>query len=289
MRKEFLFDAWEGIDDKFIEEARMYEYVRKSINWKRVMTFAAAAVVVVAMGIGVYQMATSSSKPKELDGDPASANPAVVPVDSTHPISTSTSSTPETQDPKDTTISQDTLSSCGGEGTLGTENVCILLSGTENWLNDEEAYAYLMEKYDEIKYSLLASGVNAQNMVISSKGYAHFRTEDNTVPVNWRDFLVYNDGELIAILTVNKGEIPGETGPNYNVAFGGPWFKQYSDFMMAHKGEKLVYLYIGTTEAVITPDNKIYHTGDLSEVEDLKADFDYYSFFDQEANTYTPS
>lgn len=274
MRRDFLFDAWEGIDDKYIEEARTYEYVRKTINWKRVLSIAVAAVVAVGVGIGVYQIATSSPAPNHTTGEP------------TH---RTTMTAQDTTISKDTTIPKDTDSSCGGEGMLVTENVCIKLSGTEYWLESEEAYTYLMEKYDEIKYSLISSGVDAQNMVISPNGYSHFRTEDNTVPVNWRDFLVYNDGELIAILTVSKGEIPGETGPHYNVAFGGPWFKQYNDFLMAHKGEKLVYLYIGTTEAVITPDNKIYRTGDLSEVEDLKADFDYYSFFDQKANTYTPS
>lgn len=69
MRRDFLFDAWEDIDDKYIEEARTYEYVRKTINWKRVLSIAAAAVVTVGVGIGVYQIATSSPSPNHTTGN----------------------------------------------------------------------------------------------------------------------------------------------------------------------------------------------------------------------------
>lgn len=40
-------------------------------------------------------------------------------------------------------------------------------------------------------------------------------------------------------------------------AFGAPWFDEYNNFLCRHKNEKLLYVYAGSVEIVITPENEI--------------------------------
>ena len=162
--------------------------------------------------------------------------------------------------------------------------VCITVNGAEYAFSDEEGFAYLQENVESIRSSLEASGVAADEMAICADGYSHFRTDDNSVDANVRDYPVYNGDELIGIITV----INDEDGMSHTVSFGAEWYEQYAEFLQQHKGEKLVYLYVGATEAVVTSDNRVWCVQDLQPVDIPDGREDAYYFCDQEINTFIP-
>lgn len=272
MRKEFLFETFEIIDVRYIEEAESYRRLNPAT--KRKGFILAVASVIIVSGIAVVVL-KKYPKQKIIECPPSN-------------YSLTTDNDYEESDHEgrliEGTAESEDMNECGGEGTIATNGVCISLSGTDYWLSNEEGYAFLQENYIGIKNSLVASGVNAENMIICKNGYGHLQTDSNTVAVNWRDYLIYNDGVLISIVTVSKDA----DGLWYGIAFGGTWYAQYNEFLEQHRGEELVYLYIGSTEAIVTPNNKIYRLLDFSEVEGLSDSFDYYSFYNQTSNTYTP-
>lgn len=126
-------------------------------------------------------------------------------------------------------------------------------------ITDEEAAAYFAERKGSIAQSLSASGVAADNIRISEKGYCHVcysgvEGERLEVRENFRDYLVYNGETLVAIITLSK-----ENGRLYDTpAFGGPWFADYAAFLRRHRGEELVYVYAGFAEIILTPDGGMY-------------------------------
>ncbi len=130
-------------------------------------------------------------------------------------------------------------------------------------LTDEQAQAYFKENLTWLQSALSASGLPADALHISERGYSHVMFENlnaaPTAPVcalrqNFRDYPVWNGDELVAIVTLAL-----ENGELYATpAFGGPWFKDFGIFLNAHKGEKLLFLYFGgQTEFVLTPDGKV--------------------------------
>ncbi len=266
MRREFILDTFEIIDDRFIEEAQTFQKAKKNTAWVQCIGIAASILIVAGIAAMVIKLL---SKKETFITENTSFSESTISTEETFPES----------------VNETVSDGCGEEGVIITDRACVHLTGTDYWLDNEEAYAFLIENYAGIKNSLVASGVNAQNMIISETGYGHYRTNDNSVAVNWRDFLVYNDGELISIVSVSKDE----TGLWYGVAFGGTWYSQYNSFLQQHTGEQLVYLYYGDMEAIVTPDSKIYRLLDFTEIEGLVDGFDYYAFFNQETNTYTPS
>ncbi len=156
-------------------------------------------------------------------------------------------------------------------------------------ITDAEAKAYF-EKNTWIVSALSSSGVPSDNLKIADKGYCHVSydgTEGKQAEVrqNFRDYLVYNNGKLVAIVTLVKenGEISATP------AFGGPHFDSFNAFLQKHKGEKLLFVYAGWMEIVITPDGKCVNPqgNDLSEygLDSLGNPYDY---FYNEAATYTP-
>ena len=130
-------------------------------------------------------------------------------------------------------------------------------------LTDEQAQVYFKENLTWLQSALSSSGVPAENLHISERGYSHVMFENNNAasaaPVcalhqNFRDYPVWNGDELVAIVTLvlENGEL------HATPAFGGPWFKAFGEFLNAHKGEKLLFLYFGgQTEFVLTPDGKV--------------------------------
>lgn len=279
MDVNFIFQAFDNIDDAFIEEAEAFHVTKAARKpWVRYAVIAAAAILTVtgiALLAGKY---FSQSKKEELDGD------ITMPCTQTQVPETVPELQTSTSEHSDTDVSEDTAA-CGGTGVFATEGVCVKLEGTDYWLTDEEGYALLMKDYDSIQSSLISSGVPAANMRISEKGYGHMRSDDCTVSVNFRDYLVYNDEKLVSIISVWKDE----EGTWYSIAFGGTWFADYNAFLKKHVGEKLVYVYYGYSEAILTPDGKVYQLMNFTEIEGLNESFDYYGFYDQGTNTYTPS
>ncbi|MBR2751711.1 MAG: hypothetical protein IKG93_01635 [Clostridiales bacterium] len=271
MRREFILDTFEIIDDRFIEEAKTFQKAKKNAAWVRYIGIAASVLIVAGIAVMVIKLL-----PRK---DTFTTENTLISE------SISSTATEETLQTSHGSTNETVPDGCGEEGVIITDRACVHLTGVDYWLTNEEAYAFLMENYAGIKNSLEASGVNAQNMVISETGYGHYRTNDNSVAVNWRDFLVYNDEDLISVISVSKDE----NGLWYGIAFGGSWYSQYNSFLQQHAGQQLVYLYYGDMEAIVTPDNKIYRFMDFAEFEGLVDGFDYYSFFNQETNTYIPN
>ena len=126
-------------------------------------------------------------------------------------------------------------------------------------ITDEEAAAYFAQRRGSLAQSLGASGVAADNITISEKGYCHVcysgsEGEKLEVRENFRDYLVYNGEALVAIVTLYK-----EDGKLYDTpAFGAAWFADYAAFLRQHAGEALVYVYAGFAELIITPEGGVY-------------------------------
>lgn len=156
-------------------------------------------------------------------------------------------------------------------------------------ITDAEALAYLQEN-TWIGSALAASGVQTEDITYSKAGYCHVSydgAEGKQLEVreNFRDYLAYNEsGKLIAIITLTKENGKLSASP----AFGGPWFGNYTAFLNAHKGEKLLYVYAGWMEIIITPNNQYVNPQGT----DVSAYFagveNPYEYFYHEAATYTP-
>lgn len=122
-------------------------------------------------------------------------------------------------------------------------------------LTDEEARVYFLENKNSIVSALSSSGVSADRIQIKEKGYSHIsytgkKNENLTVTQNFRDYLVYNGNELIAIITLVK-----ENGKIYDTpSFGGAWYSDFNKLLNSHKGEELVFVYVNQVEIVVAPD-----------------------------------
>lgn len=126
-------------------------------------------------------------------------------------------------------------------------------------ITDSEAQKYFAQNRESILSSFSESGVSADDLRISEKGYCHVSYtgkggEKLTVKENFRDYLVYNGENLVAIITLVKENGKISSTP----MFGASWISDYGKFLNSHKGEELVFVYSGTTELVITPDNTVY-------------------------------
>ena len=156
-------------------------------------------------------------------------------------------------------------------------------------ITDAEAKAYLAEN-TWVGSALAASGVSFEDITYSETGYCHVSydgTEGKQLEVrqNFRDYLAYSDsGKLIAIITLTKENGKLSASP----AFGGPWFGDYAAFLKAHKGEKLLYVYAGWMEIVITPDGKCYNPQGSDVSAYMEGLENPYAYFYSEAATYTP-
>ena len=159
---------------------------------------------------------------------------------------------------------------------------------TGETITDNEAKAYF-EENTWIVSSLSSSGVATDNLKISEKGYCHVSydgTEGKQLEVrqNFRDYLVYNNGKLVAIITLTK-----ESGKlNATPAFGGPHFDDYNAFLQKHKGKKLLFVYAGWMEMVITPDGEAVNPQGYDMSGYLEGLDNPYEYFYSEAATYTP-
>ena len=157
-------------------------------------------------------------------------------------------------------------------------------------ITDEEAAAYFAERKGSLAQSLSASGVAADNIRISEKGYCHacyygMEGERLEVRENFRDYLVYNGETLIAIVTLYK-----ENGQLFDTpAFGAPWFSDYAAFLRQHRGEDLVYVYAGFAEIILTPDGGMYSalSGIIPEYY-MEGTQDPYHVFYHPSDVYTP-
>lgn len=181
-------------------------------------------------------------------------------------------------------------------GTDGRINIHaeIKPSDADRVLTDGEAAAFLAERLPAIREELRANGVAAEALRIPEKGYSHVRTGDNgnELILYAKDYLIYDGETLVGIYELIK-DADGSLGGG--LSWGGPWFPEYQAFLEAHRGEALVYLYVGDVEAILTPDGRIVTPLSVTEgVNALRSvivpeeQAQYYEFFRREENTYTP-
>ena len=162
-------------------------------------------------------------------------------------------------------------------------------------LTDKQAKAYFKEDLSWLQSALSASGVSADDLRVSERGYGHvyfenFANSGKQTPVcairqNFRDYPVWNGDELVAIVTLVK-----ENGKIYATpAFGGAWFRDFGVFLNEHKGEKLLFLYFGgQTEFVLTPDGKVRNPQGMELVPDFGSITQPYAFFYCDEAVYVP-
>ncbi len=177
--------------------------------------------------------------------------------------------------------------SCGGAFVPAVPKNKIKVNGEK--LTDAEGAKYLEENKGSLVSSLSSSGVKTDNVRICDSGYGHISYDGSTLEYlnynqNFRDYIVYNGNDIIAIVTLWK-----ENGKIYSSpAFGAPWFKDYVSFLRAHKGQSLLYVYAGYVEIIITPDGKAYNPQGLDVSVYLEGIDNPYNYFYSEGAVYTP-
>lgn len=126
----------------------------------------------------------------------------------------------------------------------------ITIEGEE--IADEEAIGYINENIADIKSLLNMTGTPT-----FLGGYCHITYDDTGLSLrqNYRDYLIYAGDELVAIMTIYKENKEIE----YTLSCEAKWFKYYDAYLKNHKGEKLLYLYVGMQEVIISPDGKLYN------------------------------
>ena len=156
-------------------------------------------------------------------------------------------------------------------------------------LDAAAADRYIADNKAQILYSLSMNGVPTDgNVTISKTGYTHLNLSGGgtwkELATDFRDYLIYNDDRLIAILTlwIDNGAV------HASPAFGAPWFDDYNAFLLSHKGEALAFVYVGMVEAVVTPRGEVLNPMglDLSDRFPDSANGNYYDYLAYPENTY---
>ena len=156
-------------------------------------------------------------------------------------------------------------------------------------LDAATADRYIAENKASIVEGLSMSGVPMHgNVTISSRGYTHLNLSGGgtwkELATDFRDYLIYNDNRLVAILTlwIENGVV------HASPAFGGPWFDSFDQFLQQHKGEALAFVYVGMEEYVVTPQGEIINPLGLDVRERFPDSGNYYDYLTYPENTYTP-
>lgn len=129
-------------------------------------------------------------------------------------------------------------------------------------LGDAEGRAYLCENEGSVKSSLLASGVPVGDMRISEHGYRHINCGSGSrcfINLGFRDYLIYSGDELISVVTVTKDD-DGRMG--LSVSFGADeYYRSLDGFLSSHRGEKMIFLYAGSLEVILTESSEPFCAG----------------------------
>ena len=173
------------------------------------------------------------------------------------------------------------VSDGGEEGGINVE-ASVVIDGKDDSFTDEEGRDYLLHDLPSIISGLEAFGCDAEGATVAEHGYSHVNTgnDGNRLAVNFRDYLLYKDGKIIAIITVVKEGGSFHCTPSW----GGAWFDAYTELLSAHKGDELVYLYVGSVEAIALPSGRIVTPDGKTYAESPEA----YEYFKFPQNTYIP-
>lgn len=278
-----------------------YDEVRRIKRKKviRISSFASCFIFVAVLGIGIWQGGwfdfnfLPTSNPSSQEGNIVETTNS----NTTQEQTTNQATIPTTEQPTSTQNNETPPDggniSSGGEVVDGWFIPALPFDReikiTGDAITDAEAQAYFDENKNNIIGSLVSSGVSSNSIKISDMGYCHvnYNGEEGKsfeVRQNYRDYLVYNGNELVAIITLYK-----ENGEIFNTpSFGAKWFDDYNVYLQTHKGEKLVYVYAGWFEIIIAPDNSYFNPMGRDVSAYLEGVDKPYELFYHESATYTP-
>lgn len=289
------------IADTVLSRRDKYEEAQRIKRKKmiRLSSFASCFILVAVLGIGIWQggwfdfNSLPTSNPSSQEGNNVETTDSNI----THEQITNQITIPTTEQP----TSGQNIENPPDEGNISSGGEVVdgwfipalpfdrEIKLTGEVITDAEAQAYFDENKNSIIGSLVSSGVSSNSIKISDKGYCHvnYNGEEGKsfeVRQNYRDYLVYNGNELIAIITLYK-----ENGEIFNtLSFGAKWFDDYNAYLQAHKGEKLVYVYAGWFEIIIAPDNSYYNPMGRDVSAYLESVDKPYEMFYHESATYMP-
>lgn len=243
-------------------------------------------VVVAVVSVGIWQSGLIGKNPSPSESH-------TYRQDGGNKTTSTTEQTQPTTTQKNETPTDDGDKSAGGDGgnywmipVIPAEREFTV---TGEAITDAEAHRYFSDNKESLTGSLVSSGVSAESVKISDKGYCHVNYNGEKgkgfeVRQNSRDYLVYSGNELVAIFTLYKenGEI------TCTPSFGAKWFDSYNNYLKKHKGEKLVYVYASWFEIIIAPDNTYFNPMGLDVSTFLEGVEKPYEVFFNEAATYTP-
>ena len=125
-------------------------------------------------------------------------------------------------------------------------------------------------------------------LTLLEAGHSHVRLPETpedpaVITADFRDYYVTENGKIAAILTVAKEDGRFFVTP----AFGAPWFGALTDFLNAHRGEKLLAVYMGPLDVLIAPDGDLFLPGEVDATALPDAGTVYATLFTEEA-AYAP-
>ena len=176
-----------------------------------------------------------------------------------------------------------------GSGELAVAQIVSRGIRTEGEvLSNEEGYTYVTQHKDALLDTLAVSGVKMSQPRFAEKGIGHLsiHSDGAVMKTNWRDFLVYDGDEIVAIYTLYKENGLIHATPSW----GSPSYAEYSRFLAEHAGQELVYLYVNTArEIILLPDGKAMNPlGYPADAQFTESNFDYYTACKTAYNTYVP-
>ncbi len=154
-------------------------------------------------------------------------------------------------------------------------------------ITDDEVKEFL--DTDAVASTLRASGIPADDIRISEKGYCHVSYggpagSSLVINRNFRDYPVYNGDDLVSVITMTK-----EGGVLHdNTSFGGSYFESFNDYLKDHRGQAVLFLYAGNVEIAISPDGTWVSTAGLDVSMYLTGINEPYKWFYDESAVYTP-
>lgn len=154
-------------------------------------------------------------------------------------------------------------------------------------ITDAEIKAYVEEhKYDRIGAIAAEYGDFESEYQIFIKGYRHINLgSENVLKLDFVDLPIVQNGRIIAMMTLYRGD-DGEL--RSQLAAGGPTWEERTEIFEENPDDDLAFFYYGFKELVITPSNRIYCIGSMSEEKlDLDRDVDYYKKFRIEYNSFS--
>lgn len=248
MKKEEISEILGGIGESHIAEAAAYRVRKKPADhWIKWGSLAACLCLLTAVFLIVPRVSEHGEKSGEEDTE---ASGKITDVNAP------SESVPDGE-----------YSGDSGYVTLpeNLSDIPVYTEGKRDAFTAEEGKAYLESARSGLESTLRTCGVRAEGCRIGG-GYTHVGIDGNTAVIreNFRDYLLFTGEKLAAIVIVSK-----ENGVFHeSLVFGAPWFDDYRKMLEKHRGEELLYLYLGNTEVVVTPDGTVLSTAGIELPED---------------------